>query len=319
MRRAIETTAASLMVRTGAASQLPMWRFDELPTPTERQFHAWVDASLGSPYRVGLVLIGPKRANRKPVVMLTNSHGDLNGVVKVGYNRVTRPLVQAEAAALRQVAGILAGTIHVPGLIAAGRVGDSEMLLMEPLPAVDSVRQRVSRRTLLEVIRAVAGAQSGGEARLTDSLVHPRMTPLRTVGARIAARTEGVSRGSAHGDLHAGNLAVATDGLPALWDWERWSLGLPVGFDLLHYDLQSWITSGELTPAAAARKLVDSAADILGPLDVHAEIAPDIARDYLVRLAARYVSDAQDEAGSQLGAVEDWLFPAVFGDPKTEE
>lgn len=313
-RRALKTTAASLMVRVGAASQLSRWQFKELPAPAARHFHAWVSASISEPYRIGLVLIGPERANRKPVVMLTDSQGELIGVVKVGYNRVTQPLVRAEAAALKQLAGVFAGVIHIPEFIAAGRLENSEMLLMKPLPALKGARQRIPRHTLLEVVRSVAEVAPGGEAKLEDSLSHPRVASLRAAGALVAARTTGVARGSSHGDLHAGNLAIAADGRPTLWDWERWSLGLPIGFDLLHYDLQSWITNGELSPALAARELVRTSPTILSPLGVAADIAPDVARDYLMRLAARYVTDAQDEAGSQLGAVEDWLFPAVLSD-----
>lgn len=313
LRRRLQTAALSALVACGLAARLPTWRAAPLPVPAERRFPAWARGAAGEGAHVGLVLLGPPRANRKPVVLLTDDSGGLVAVAKIGWNDLTRPLVAYEASALAEIAAALDGRVHVPTLLDARRLGDVEFMMMRPLPALDR-RAALSRTALVETVRAVAEVSQAERAELRGCLGHERLQPLASAVARISARTSDVQFGSAHGDLHPGNLGVARDGLPVLWDWERWMHGVPVGFDLLHHDLQSWVVIERVEPEVAAHRLVSTAAAILAPLGVTAEAAPYVAKDYLVRLAARYVDDAQDEAGSRLGRVESWLFPAVLAD-----
>lgn len=311
MRRRVMTSALSALVRTGIAARLPTWRTRPAPAGQDRVFHSWAKEALGVPYHVALVLIGPQRANRKPVVLLADERGALLAVAKLGWNDVTRPLVAYEASALAEVAQALEGRVHIPSLIDARRIGQREAMMMRPLASL--VRGRtVSRSALIDTVRAIALASPGERVDVTRSLAHPRMQPLAHAVAGISARTADLQIGSAHGDLHPGNLGVADDGRPVLWDWERWMHGVPVGFDLLHHDLQTWVGIDRVDPETAARRLIESAPEILAPLGVPPRSAPDVARDYLVRLGARYVDDAQDQAGSPLGRVENWLFPAVL-------
>lgn len=318
MRRRATTAALSSLVKLGVATHLPMWQPPPIGRPDHPVFHAWAQEVLDVPYHVSLVLIGPKRANRKPVVLLADEAGQLVGVAKVGYNDVTRPLVAHEASALRELGVAIEGRIHVPSLVDARRIGALEAMMMRPLSAL-ARRRTVSREALIDTVRLVSGVAPGERADLKHALAHPRMHPLEKAVAGISTRTAEVPFGSAHGDLHPGNLGVASDGRPVLWDWERWMNGVPVGFDLLHHDLQTSIAIDQIDPELAARRLIHSAAEVLAPLGVAATVAPDVARDYLVRLAARYVEDAQDEAGSRLGSVETWLFPAVLAELPDKE
>ncbi|MFT4220210.1 MAG: hypothetical protein QM611_06800 [Microbacterium sp.] len=316
-RRRAETTALASLVTIGFAGRVPRWRVSFPDPPSESAFHPWLRTVLHQPYYVGIVLIGPRRANRKPVVMLTDRQGALIAVAKLGYNRVTRPLVRHEANALRDVAAALEGRAHVPVLLASDRLEHTEAMLMNPLPKINSGK-RVSRETLVAVVRGIASSAVGRRTDLSTVIEHPRMRPIVDAANRVSARTSQAPVGAAHGDLHAGNLGVAEDGRPVIWDWERWTHGVPVGFDLLHHDLQSWVSGGS-DPQEAARRLLATAPEILAPLGVPTHLAADIACDYLVRLAARYVDDAQDQAGSKLGTVENWLFPAVLDHQQNEE
>lgn len=232
-------------------------------------------------------------------------------VAKFGLNRVTCPLVRHEAKALEEVGSLLGGVVHLPRLMASGSVGRGEGLLMSPLAdAVPGLRP--TRETLVEVVRAVGAVDRRPGPNLDEVAEHPRLAPLRARINETRRSNEGVELGTYHGDLHPGNLAVAHDGRLILWDWERWGYGAPVGFDLLHHDLQSWITQDGMNPRAAADALVAEASGILEPLGVAASAAPSVARDYLIRLASRYAVDQQDRAGSALGNIEEWLFPAVL-------
>jgi hypothetical protein len=312
-RRRVMTSVLSALVACGIADRLRTWRVEPIPVPADRTFPSWAREARGSDHRVGLVLLGPPRANRKPVVLLVDDAGDLGAVAKIGWNDVTRPLVAYEASALAEIASALDGRVHVPTLIDARRIGDLELMMMAPLPPLQAGRT-LSRAMLVETVRAVADVSSDRRVDLSSCLAHARMQPLAEAVAGITARTVDARVGSAHGDLHPGNLGVAADGRPVLWDWERWMHGVPVGFDLLHHDLQTWVGVDRVDPGEAARRLIDTAPEILAPLGVSPTEAPDVAKDYLVRLAARYVQDAQDEAGSRLGRVESWLFPAVLAD-----
>lgn len=312
-RRAVEANAVALLLATGLAVRIPALRRVPRRAAPNLGYGSWLDEALGETAQVGAVLLGPARANRKPVVLLTTSNGELRAVAKFGVNDVTRPLVAHEALALDQVGKHLLGAVHTPKLLASGTVGDARALLMEPLPSL-VVGRRPSREAVVELVRLISAIDRRKGPDLLAAATHPRLAPLRLRVEAIAARTAGVQVGSFHGDLHPGNLGVADDGRLVLWDWERWGHGVPVGFDLLHHDLQSSITRGGVPPRDAAARLVEDAPAILGPLGVTSSKASAVALDYLVRLADRYATDAQDKAGSMLGAIEDWLFPVVLGE-----
>lgn len=317
-RRRVAVVGLSLLTATGLTGRLSRFTAGALPAPAAPCFHEWVTQSLGRPYRVGVVLLGPPRANRKPVVLLTDDDGQVIAAAKLGVNEVTRPLVRHEARALSEVASALDGHAHIPTLIAAESLGATEALLMRALPEIDRGR-RVPRNDLIDIVTRISAVDAGARSDLRGAVAHPRMRPLAEVADAIAVRTAGVPFGAIHGDLHAGNLGVAADGRPVLWDWERWTHGIPLGFDLLHHDLQTWISVDGVHPPAAAARLLDDASAILGPLAVPRDRARDVAADYLIRLAARYVTDGQDAAGSRLGTVEDWIFPNLLGVPIDKE
>jgi len=96
-----------------------------------------------------------------------------------------------------------------------------------------------------------------------------------------------------------------------VWDWERFTLGVPVGFDALHYRLQSAIVRRRQPPAEAAAECVRTAPSSLTPFGVPATEAPLVAALYLAELSARYLADRQAEAGARMGRPGTWLIPAI--------
>ena len=113
-----------------------------------------------------------------------------------------------------------------------------------------------------------------------------------------------------HGDLNPGNIAVVAGACP-VWDWERFGTDVPPGFDLLHHDLHEAITMRGRTPRDAATDLLAAGAVGLAPLGLTPASADLVTCAYLLTLAERYLGDAQDEAGADLGRVGDWLVPAL--------
>ena len=98
-----------------------------------------------------------------------------------------------------------------------------------------------------------------------------------------------------------------------VWDWERFEVGVPVGFDLLHHDLQHAVTVRSVEPGRAARTLLAQAPATLAPLGIDAASAHTVVLDYLLTLAVRFSRDRQSEAGAPLGRVQEWLVPALAG------
>lgn len=298
---------------TGAARWAPgrvvTWRAQAGPATVAVR----VAELVGCPVDLVGVGLGPARANRKPVLQMVDRYGRDVAWVKLGRDPLTARLVERERVALAQVGPALS-EVHVPRLLGGGTWNGVQVLVTAPLPLRTS--RGVDRPTLLDAVRAVhatAGSTAQVAPRLVDLVAQPRLAGLAALAADVDRSRQQLQPGAWHGDLHAGNLAVARDGRAVLWDWERWEAGVPLGADLLHHDLQAWITGGREPLATAAKELVRRAPEILGPLGVARSVAHHVAADYLVRLAARYVEDRQSESGAAVGAVEQWIFPALRG------
>jgi hypothetical protein len=173
-------------------------------------------------------------------------------------------------------------------------------------------------------MREVAGCCGISRGWLATS---PYWAELRERLAAVADREDGIALNSAarilaeragdtelrygawHGDWAPWNMAVLSDTL-LLWDWERFTLGVPMGFDALHHELQRRI---QVDPdaAGAVERTVTRAPVLLAPFDVPAEVAELTALLYLVDLATRYLADRQAEAGARLGVLGTWLLPVL--------
>jgi hypothetical protein len=312
-RAALRRTAVAAAVGSGAAR---LWRRGLLVAPVTGAPDTLVRVlaqQLGREVELACVALGPARANRKAVAQLVEPDGSMVGWAKIGHDPLTARLVRAEHEALTAVATELADVVHVPQVLAAGRWLGLEVVVTAPLET--GGKGSVDRPDLLAVVRAVHRTTGAAAAPSVTALVagQPRLAPLTAIALRTDAVAPALRPGAWHGDLHPDNLAVAPDGRPVLWDWERWQGAVPLGADLLHHDLQRWLTVDGLARRTAAERLVARAADLLGPLGVGADEAPLVATDYLIRLAARYLTDRQSAAGAAVGDVETWIVPALLG------
>ena len=158
-------------------------------------------------------------------------------------------------------------------------------------------------------------AGSGYLSTLRSRLEGPGRPDRAALGAVIdalatAAGRTPISFGSWHGDWTDWNMACTAEGL-LVWDWERFTRPVPVGFDALHYRLQSAAVRRRQPPRAAAAECVRAAPSALTPFGVPATEARLVAILYLTELSARYLADRQAEAGAQLGQPGTWLIPAI--------
>jgi hypothetical protein len=119
--------------------------------------------------------------------------------------------------------------------------------------------------------------------------------------------------GAWHGDWSPWNMASTASGL-LVWDWERFASGVPLGFDALHYWLQSEVGPQHRDPLAAATDCFEHAAALLAPFGIDPARARLTAALYVADVASRYLVDRQAAAGAPLGAPGTWLIPALVGE-----
>ena len=270
------------------------------------------------------VHIGPARANRKPVLQLLTPDGHTIAFAKLGTSSLTRTLVRQEATALGAVSRADLHTVSVPRVMHAGRWGEHEVLVQSALP-VWRPRVELTAPRLASAMREVAmccgmrrgplrdsGYWSRLQTRLAAVAAHADGTALKGAAERIVAaagRTE-LSYGSWHGDWSPWNMASVADAV-LVWDWERFTTGVPIGFDALHHALQSGVSTGSATAAVTAT--LERSSELLLPFGVVQRQAVEAtALLYLVDLATRYVADRQAEAGARLGVLGSWLLPVLI-------
>jgi len=272
------------------------------------------------------VHIGPARANRKPVLQLLTADGQTIAFAKLGTTALTRRLIKAETTALIALGHARLQSIAVPAVMHAGQWRGHEVLVQSALP-VWQPRTPLTEPRLAAAMREVALCCGTRRAALADSgywnqlsarldaiAAHTEGAALVAAGQRILARAarQELVLGSWHGDWSPWNMASIADRL-LVWDWERFSPGVPLGFDALHYALQREIgatSSGGAGQAVGA--MLARAPELLLPFGVVAKQAVEVtALLYLVDLAARYVGDRQAEAGARLGVLGTWLLPVL--------
>lgn len=267
--------------------------------------------------------IGPARANRKPVLPLLAPSGGIQGFAKLGTGTLTRELVRGEASALATLARLNLRHVTPPAVRHAGQWGDRELLVQAPLPVWHRrVPLRAERLTAAMREVALCCGTTGGplaassywrRLRRRVSLVsdQPEGAVLAAASAALGQHVGEVELqyGAWHGDWAPWNMAVLEDTL-LLWDWERFSHGVPLGFDAVHFDLQQRLRSCPDAHRAVAATLAASDR-LLAPFDVTPSGREVTALLYLVELAARYLTDRQAEAGARLGVLGTWLLPVL--------
>jgi hypothetical protein len=277
-----------------------------------------------SPSLTVSMYLGPARANRKPVLQLLSKEGRALAFAKIGVSPLTRELVQAESESLTRLgdAGLREATI--PRVLHYGEWRGLNVLVLSALPVWQRHRllsaERLTR-AMTEVAR-VGGLQQrplAGSAylrqlhsRLASSNESPERETLASALGALAAsmgRTR-LTYGAWHGDWSPWNMVSTRRGL-LVWDWERFTIGVPLGFDRLHYWLQGEIGPRRRDPLAVSTACPKLAPQLLAPLGIGAVEARLTAVLYLADLAIRYLADRQAEAGARLGAPGTWLIPAL--------
>jgi hypothetical protein len=242
------------------------------------------------------VRVGATRPNGKPVVQVSEPGGRVLAYAKVGWNDLTRPLVAAEAGALRGFAagGDAPHTFRVARLLHAEEWQGNTLAVVEPLvggtPVTTHDPPREATRELA-LGGAVAGAPlaesewwAAARARI-DAAGADLGTAADAIAAEAGALTLGFGRG--HGDWTPWNMR-RLDGRLVVWDWERSRDGVPVGLDALHYGLLVALNARRLPPPRAVADTLARAPDWLRALDQPPAAARVMLCLELLEMSLRY-------------------------------
>src|ERR1039457_3973583 len=300
----IDTTEADRGALTGGAGAVGLGgRLRVRVSPGIDTIEAYLSSVLGREVLISTHL-GAARANRKPVLQLLTARGEPAGFAKISVNPLTRDLIRSERAALDALATENLAGLTVPRVLHYGQWQGRDVLVMTALPVW---RRRKSLRpgqlaAAMDELAAVGGRSRGPlvgsgyldrlRSRLEKAPAGPDGAVLGTAIdalAPAAGRTP-ISFGAWHGDWTGWNMACTAEGL-LVWDWERFTRSVPIGFDALHYRLQSAVVRRRQPPAAAAAECVPTAPSVLTPFGVPAAEARLVAILYLTELSARYLAD----------------------------
>jgi hypothetical protein len=268
--------------------------------------------------------LGPARANRKPVLELLTPAGEPLGFAKVGVNPLTLELVRAEHASLDLLGRAGMRGITIPRVLHYGEWRGLNILVVSALPVWHRHRSITSARlaAAMSELAGIAGLHHeplAGGAYLRQLRCHLAAAEEGAERAALAnalgtlARAKGdtaLTYGSWHGDWAPWNMANTAQGL-LVWDWERFAVGVPLGFDALHHWLQAEVGPRHRDPLGAATSCPERAVGLLAPFGVAAPQARLTAVLYLADLATRYLVDRQAKAGARRGAPGTWLIPAI--------
>jgi hypothetical protein len=251
------------------------------------------------------VVLGPgRRPNAKPVLQLLRSDGRVIAYAKIGWNDLTRELIENEHRVLTSWEARPPATFAVPRALGSTTWNRLSILLVSPAP------HRLFRsgprnapppsRTVREV-GALGGMQDCELAnapfltrldREADRLVDE---PVGEVARSVIASTidrdghRKVAVGTAHGDWGPWNMS-RVDGTLHVWDWERTADGVPIGLDVLHLHCQTSIFGSRRSVPDAVSRALAEAREQLVELEVDPHVHRSLMNLYLVerllRLAA---------------------------------
>jgi hypothetical protein len=95
--------------------------------------------------------------------------------------------------------------------------------------------------------------------------------------------------GDSHGDWAPQNMALGPEGLD-VWDWERYSTGIPQGFDVLHF-LARKVDPSPSRLAGTEATFLNDAPDALAECGLDPALTLSLIALYLFWVGRRYADD----------------------------
>lgn len=286
----------------------------DLPSHLSDTLHRTVHVSLH---------VSEPRAVRKPVLQLIDDAGHTFAFAKIGVNPFTDALVRGEAATVRRLGTVPWAALRVPALLHAGTWRDHAIGVQQALPRGTDGGDEPAIATAMHELATVGGtttsplAASSFRARLAQRAGRLPTTPSRAaVLDSLAALAESAAAtpiefGAWHGDWTPWNMNVC-GGRVQVWDWEKFEVGVPIGFDAAHYFVQRAVVRARRRPVDAFAELIERAEPIRTAHGASLPAARVIAWVYALELAVGYLEDREPDVGhAPLTRLEDWLLPTL--------
>lgn len=319
-RSRVRARLAAVAASTGVADVIfPSVWIDDTEADSTSSIRKYLAEVLGQDVSLS-VNVGPSRAVQKPVIQIVGTDGRQLAFAKVGQNALTRQLVEKEAHNLRHLASTLSpgSGVQVPTLLTADGWRDTYVLVQSTLarghpPGRADVLAALTTVSRVDGLRQSTLVTSSYWNRLHDRVHRLPDTPaarvLRSAITSLTERLPGLTFpfGSWHGDLTPWNV-TASGRQVRIWDWEHYTTDVPIGFDLLHYDIR--VRQDRMSAVESVNATCRSAARALQPLGVPGSVAPWIAALYLFEIATRYVEDGEQDGETEMGSLA-WLEPSL--------
>jgi hypothetical protein len=299
-RHLLAQQVLSRSVRTGLLPLLPVWRL----TQTAKQspgaaIEEHVQAHVPQAVALG-VLLGPPRANAKPVLRIFDRAGNTIAYGKVGHTPLSAALVRRETDVLLGLRHRPMVALEIPAVLHSGEWHGLDVLLITALTGMQGGAP--SWELPLAAMYEVADGERTepmpvrGSDYLADLRARvgglPDNQGLAVMFDRVARHTAAteLAFGRWHGDWAPWNMG-STPGRVQLWDWERSRAGVPLGFDIVHFVLQEQLVA-RADPATAAAALLRVGGAALGRWYDQTQQREATVLLYLTEIVARYVGDA---------------------------
>jgi hypothetical protein len=255
---------------------------------------------------------------RKPVLQLVDESGTF-AFAKLGIDSFTGRLVRAEAQSVQRLGGVAWRTLRVPAVFHAGSWRDRPVLVQEALARGRGVATGSAVALAQDELARFAGTDlaelAGSRYRraLIERIDRLPSSALRETLAR--SLTELVARfgstriefGASHGDWTPWNMNHHR-GRVQVWDWEKFELGLPVGFDAAHCFVQGEVVWGGRQPVDVFAELVADGAALRRAHRYSTVDARLTTWLYVLNLATGYLEDREPDAGSSpLTRLDRWV------------
>jgi hypothetical protein len=243
------------------------------------------------------VRVGATRPNGKPVVQVLGSSGMALAFVKIGWNDLTRPLVVREGEVLAAFSAPQSAPLafDVPRLIHRSEWNGFRLLVVAPiaqrgLPAGPGAPLQPTRE-----VAAMGGvtrsplAGSPWWSELTGRLAAADHAGLAATRTELERRFGGhaLAFGGAHGDWTPWNMARSRGRL-VVWDWERFTLGAPVGQDAIHYAFMVALRRRKRTPEQSAEHAVHSTPPLITAMGGDPNDGPLLVMLHHLEMAVRF-------------------------------
>lgn len=310
-------------LRTGLAKPLLRNRISIRTHGGENQsLHEYLADALGAPKVELACAFGSERPNQKPVVRIFSTAGETLGFAKVGWNELTRKLVETETDFLTKMADKRLDTMLIARPIHNGVWNGRSLAVASPLlgspitgrtqsPGVAVLQDLAS---LSDRYRQPIGGSAYRHALSERATSLPSSSPFHAAASLVDRRWADVDIefGHWHGDWAPWNVRRRHDRY-IVWDWERNGPGVPVGFDAIHFAFQprfSWVSD----PMSALLGSIEAVRPQLRSLGVSEEAEVPLAVMYLAELFLRFSDAGEDQppaAGHQVEAVGELLAEAV--------